>query len=179
MLSKQNIPNALTYFRVVILPFFIAAYYLPAPANWWVMFALFALASISDFFDGHLARKWNAYSDVGRALDPVADKLQVAVALLVLLLEDRAHIAAVAIILCRELWVAGLREALAGRSVVHVSKLAKWKTTSQMVAITILLLASFLPYALTAGTVILWVSVGLTLITGYGYTVASMKTLRS
>lgn len=141
------------------------------------MFGLFAYASFSDFLDGYLARKWNAHSDVGRALDPVADKLLVAVALLILLLEARAHVVAVSIILCRELWVAGLREALAGRSVVHVSKLAKWKTATQMVAITLLLLASFVPYAYDAGTAVLWISVALTAITGWGYTMASLKIL--
>ena len=179
MFSKTHIPNALTYSRILVIPLFVAAYYFPDPMRWWVMFGLFAFASISDFLDGYLARKWNAYSDVGRALDPVADKLIVAVALLILMIEGRAHVIVVSIILCRELWVAGLREALAGRSVVHVSKLAKWKTATQMVAITVLLLGSFVPHAFSAGTALLIISALLTVITGWGYSVASLKILRS
>ena len=178
MLNKKQIPNALTYGRVALIPIFIAAYYLPEATKWQAMFALFALASLTDFLDGYLARKWKVESAVGRALDPVADKLLVAVALLILCIEQRAHVIAVAMILCRELWVAGLREALAGRSVVHVSNLAKWKTATQMLAIAALLLAGIVPYTFTVGTALLAISVLLTVITGWGYTRASWKVLK-
>ena len=178
MLKRKSIPNALTYLRMMVIPLFIGAAYLPLPQSQIILPSLFVLASISDFLDGYLARKWQVVSEIGRALDPVADKLLVAVALLVVMQQGHAPMIAVAIILCRELWVAGLREALAGRSVVHVSVLAKWKTATQMVAITLLLLAWKDDLVLLIGQLSLWLSVALTLITGWGYSRASLPLLR-
>ncbi len=178
MFAKKDIPNQLTYLRIAIIPLYVAAYYLPEDSRYLTQFALFALASITDFFDGYLARKWNVMSNVGRALDPVSDKLIVAVALIILMLDNRAHFIAVSLIICREIWVAGLREALAGATVVHVSKLAKWKTATQMIAICALLLGGLVPYAYEAGDILLWVATALTVITGYQYSKVCLKALR-
>ncbi len=137
---KQHIPNILTISRIAVIPLFVGAFYLDAAQYGWLPLALFLYAAITDFFDGYLARKWQAESDIGRVLDPIADKLLVAAALLVFidinLIEGPILTSCVVIIICRELFVSGLREALENKGVtIHVTKLAKWKTTMQMVAV--------------------------------------------
>ncbi|MEQ8701139.1 MAG: CDP-diacylglycerol--glycerol-3-phosphate 3-phosphatidyltransferase, partial [Bauldia litoralis] len=142
----------------------------------WVCLALFALASFTDFLDGWLARARDQITDFGRFLDPIADKILVAAALVMLAASGRlgelGEIAAV-IILCREFVIAGLREFLAGDDVaVPVSQLAKWKTAAQMVAIGFLLVGPGAPEAVPAvaiGEGLLWLAAALTVITGAGY----------
>ncbi|MEO1745591.1 MAG: CDP-diacylglycerol--glycerol-3-phosphate 3-phosphatidyltransferase, partial [Pseudomonadota bacterium] len=137
----------------------------------------FAIASITDFFDGYLARKWNETSNIGRMLDPIADKLLVSVVLLLLAAEGTVagwSLWAAVIILCREILVSGLREYLASLKVsVPVSQLAKWKTTAQLVAIGFLLVGPagdrFMPYVTEIGLALLWISALVTLYTGYDY----------
>ena len=143
---------------------------------------LFALASITDFFDGYLARAWNQQSAFGRFLDPLADKLLVSSALLMLVAVGRISghsVIAAVVILCREVLVSGLREFLAELQViVHVTTLAKYKTFIQMSALAFLLLgdaADSLFPAVTIGVVLLWVAALLTVVTGTDYLWSGMK----
>jgi len=142
-----NLPNSLTWLRIWLIPLFVAVFYLP---DGWVpkhqinliATALFALASVTDWLDGWLARRLDQTSAFGAFLDPVADKLMVAAALLVLVDLDRAGIAASLIIIGREIAISALREWMAkeGKSgSVAVSFVGKLKTTAQMLAILLLL----------------------------------------
>lgn len=142
-----NLPNALTWLRIGLIPLFVAVFYLP---DGWVpshainltATVLFVLASVTDWLDGWLARRLNQMSAFGAFLDPVADKLMVAAALIVLVDLQRAGIAASLIIIGREIAISALREWMAkeGRSrSVAVSYIGKLKTTAQMIAITLLL----------------------------------------
>jgi len=176
--SKQTllqVPNLLTLGRVLIVPFFVAAFWLPAPAVYWVTFCLFAIASATDWFDGWLARRNDLVSDFGRFLDPIADKILVAAALVMLVATSRlseASIIAVLVILVRELVVSGLREFLAGAVIVPVSKLAKWKTAVQMIAIAVLLISGAAAdnlRLLLIGEALLWFAALLTAVTGAAY----------
>ncbi|MCW5773898.1 MAG: CDP-diacylglycerol--glycerol-3-phosphate 3-phosphatidyltransferase [Rhodospirillaceae bacterium] len=170
-----NLPNILTFGRIAAVPLLIAVFYLPAPAANWAALAVFAAASITDFVDGWLARRWQVESDLGKVLDPIADKLLVAAALFMLAAFDRLSIpsivAAIAI-LGREILVSGLREFLAGRATLPVTLLAKWKTTVQMVALAVLLLGPAAPWGVPAqsiGEAGLWLAAIMTLITGWDY----------
>lgn len=172
----RTLPNYLTLGRVLLIVPFTAAFWLPAPAGWWVALALFLLASVTDFFDGWLARRSGQTSDFGRFLDPVADKLLVVAALVLLVAfgaVQQVHVVAVILILLREVSVSALREFLAARQiVVHVTSLAKWKTTTQLIAIAVLLAAGGLPAAWRidiAGIVLLWLAAALTVWTGAEY----------
>lgn len=176
---KQHIPNALTLSRYVTVPLFLGAWYLPAPWGNWLPLALMLLACASDFLDGYLARKWQVQSELGRLLDPNADKLLIAVALVMLASDNQASPVAVGLILCRELFISGLREFMAERKItIHVTQLAKWKTTSQMIAVIILLIGHGVGMSLFVGEMFLWLATGLTLWTGIHYSKA-LLTLRS
>jgi len=170
-----NLPNMLTLSRILSLPLFVGAFYLEGAAAYWTSFAIFALAGITDFFDGYLARAWQQQSGFGRFLDPIADKLLIAVAIVMLVAFDRVAGLAVLpalVILCREILVSGLREFLAEiRISVPVSYLAKWKTAVQMVAIGLLLLGDVMP-SLPLGEIGafgIWAAAVFTLITGFDY----------
>ncbi|WP_068315229.1 CDP-diacylglycerol--glycerol-3-phosphate 3-phosphatidyltransferase [Polycladidibacter hongkongensis] len=172
-----NLPNVLTYLRIAAVPAVVVCFYFPGHTARWVALAIFALAAITDFFDGYLARAWQQQSALGRMLDPIADKLLVSVCLLVLTwrgtIGDISVIAAL-IILCREILVSGLREFLAELRVsVPVTKLAKWKTTLQLLALGFLLAGpagdAVLPYTSQIGVALLWGAAILTLYTGYDY----------
>lgn len=172
MLKKNNLPNLLTYARFACALLLVGAWYLPAPWGLWLPLALVIFASISDFFDGYLARKWQVQSDIGRLLDPNADKLLMAAAMILLASVSLASPAAVVLIMCRELFVSGLREYMAEKNIViHVTKLAKCKTATQMVAVIVLLYAYGCGCELTAqlGGGLLWLATALTLITGWDY----------
>jgi cardiolipin synthase len=171
-----SLPNLLTFSRIAVIPLVVATFYVPGNDSQWVAAALFAAAGITDWLDGHFARRWKQQSEIGRFLDPIADKLLVAAALF--MLAAFARISALAIfpalvILSREILVSGLREYLAGLRVrVPVSKLAKWKTGIQMVAIGILLVGNAGPAALpveAVGELLLWIAALLTMVTGYDY----------
>lgn len=140
----MNIPNLLTVLRVALIPVFILFFYLPFAWSYMAASAVFALAAVTDWFDGYLARRWEQSTPFGAFLDPVADKLMVAVAL-VLLVEEHANLwlsLPAVIIIGREIVVSALREWMAelgARAHVAVSNLGKWKTAAQMVALIILL----------------------------------------
>jgi len=140
----MNIPNLLTVLRVLLIPVFIALFYLPFSWSYWAASGVFALASATDWLDGYLARRLGQSTPFGAFLDPVADKLMVAVAL-VLLVEEHASLwltLPAMIIIGREIVVSALREWMAelgARAQVAVSRLGKWKTAAQMAALIILL----------------------------------------
>ena len=177
-----NLPNLLTLFRIVVIPLMVAAFFLDFPVANWVSFTLYTAACITDYFDGWLARAWNQVSPLGRFLDPIADKLLIAAALLMLVAKGpivgHAVVAAV-VIMCREVLVSGLREFLAELRVsVPVSKLAKWKTTVQMLALGFLMVGRASPATIPAediGLWCLWLAAALTLVTGYDYLRAGLK----
>jgi cardiolipin synthase len=173
-----NLPNVLTYGRVVAVPVVVICMFWPEE-YWmrWVALGVFAVAGITDYFDGYLARAWSQQSALGRMLDPIADKLLVAACLL-MLVADRTisswSIWAAIVILSREILVSGLREYLAELRVsVPVSAIAKWKTTLQLVAVGFLIAGpageAVLPGTTLIGLVLLWIAAVLTLWTGWDY----------
>ena len=171
-----SIPNLLTLSRIVAIPALVAAFFLDPPLANWVVLGLFVAAALTDWLDGYIARARGEVSGLGRFLDPVADKLLVAATLLMLVYVDRISgmlILPALVILCREIMVSGLREFLAELSVsVPVSRLAKWKTMVQMVAIGFLIVGDAAPPAIPAmliGIIGLWVAAIFTMYTGYDY----------
>src|SRR5471030_3328254 len=194
------LPNALTIMRIVLVPIFVVAFVIPGDAARLVAFAVFALAGISDWLDGFAARKLKAGSDFGRMLDPIADKVLVAVALMMLVAEQAftrnpatgtlsmLRLVPALIILSREILVSGLREFLAGTRVsVPVTAIAKFKTAVQMIAIGAMILtpmaseyAPDLPGKTYTGIayILLWVAAALTVYTGVIYFKNGMAYLR-
>ena len=176
-----KIPNYLTIGRIIIVPFFVLAYYLPGFYGDIIPLVLFLIASFTDFLDGLLARMYKEESKLGELLDPVADKIIVAAALILLVMDQTIknyEVVAAIIILTREILISGLREFLAkGKIKMPVSNLAKLKTFLQMFSIAILLtgetgnkIINFQDYnAQTIGIIFLWFSAFLTLYTGYDY----------
>ena len=177
----KKIPNILTIGRIIIVPFFVLAFYLPGFYGDLTAFALFVVASFTDFLDGMLARMMGEESKLGELLDPIADKIIVATALILLVMSGTIRhyeVIAAIIILTREILISGLREFLAiGQIKLPVTNLAKLKTFLQMVAISLLLtgetgnkILNFQDYnAQTIGIILLWLSAFLTLYTGYEY----------
>ena len=179
-----SLPNVLTYLRIAAVPAFVACLtLLEGHTARQMAFAVFVGACVTDWLDGYLARIWSQQSALGRMLDPIADKLLVGTALLMLVHDntiDGVSIWAAVIVLCREILVSGLREYLAELNVkVHVTWLAKWKTTVQMVALAILLIGpTLVPYhmgLMKIGTGCLWLAAILTLWTGYDYLKAALR----
>jgi cardiolipin synthase len=172
-------PNLLTGARILAVPALVAAFYVPGDFGKWVTCVLFTAAAVTDFFDGYLARSWSMQSPLGRMLDPIADKLLVGAAILMLVHFDRAPILPALIILCREILVSGLREFLAEVQVgLPVSRLAKWKTGVQMTALGFLLAGTAAPWWLFAemvGTWGLWLAAVITLVTGFDYLYVSLR----
>ena len=178
---KFKFPNYLTIGRIIIFPVFVFTYYLPGFYGDVIPFALFVLASFTDFLDGLLARMYKEESKLGELLDPIADKIIVATALILLVMDGTIknyEVIAAIIILTREILISGLREFLAkGKINLPVSNLAKTKTFLQMFAISALLtgetgnkIINFQDYnAQTIGIILLWLSAFLTLYTGYEY----------
>ena len=179
-----NLPNLLTISRIVVIPVIFLTVYIHS--LWWGLFAavLFIIASITDYFDGYLARARGEVSAFGRLLDPIADKLLVASALVVLLakpgmLVTKLSFIPIIVILCRELLVSGLREFLMEVKIgMPVTRLAKWKTGFQMTALSMLLLKGFWYWG-GIGEVLLWIAGVLTFITGYQYFQKSLDYIRS
>ena len=177
----KKIPNILTIGRIILVPFFVLAFYLPGFYGDLTAFAIFVIASFTDFLDGMLARMMKEESKLGELLDPIADKIIVATALILLVMDGTIRhyeVIAAIIILTREILISGLREFLAkGQIKLPVSNLAKLKTFLQMLAISLLLtgetgnkILNFQDYnAQTIGIILLWFSSFLTLYTGYDY----------
>jgi cardiolipin synthase (CMP-forming) len=188
-----SLPNLLTYGRILAVPALVAVMFVDRPPtvgpHWldypnWVALGVFIAACITDFFDGYLARMWQQQSSLGRMLDPIADKLLVGAALVMLVANGTIagwSIWAAIIILSREILVSGLREYLAELRVkVAVTRLAKWKTTVQMTAIGFLIAGdagdALVPgFATRTGLALLWIAALVTLYTGYDYFKAGLK----
>ena len=177
-----SLPNLLTYGRIAAVPVVVLCLYfqeVPRNGEWlrWVALAVFIAAGVTDYLDGYYARVYNQQSAFGRMLDPIADKLLVASCLLMLTADSsiQGHtLWAAIVILCREILVSGLREYLAALRVsVPVSRLAKWKTTVQLVAIGFLLAGEagdqIVPYVTIIGLALLWISAIVTIYTGWDY----------
>ena len=172
-------PNLLTIARIAVIPLVVLCFYFPGEAPRYVACALFTAAAITDYLDGYLARSWRQQSPFGRWLDPIADKLLVAATILMLVGLDRAPLLPSLVILLREITVSGLREYMAEVSVgLPVSRLAKWKTAVQMVAIGVLIVGDAGPHLLpvrAVGELGLWLAAALTLVTGYDYLRAGVR----
>ncbi|MDF2619754.1 MAG: CDP-diacylglycerol/glycerol-3-phosphate 3-phosphatidyltransferase [Xanthobacteraceae bacterium] len=176
------LPNLLTYGRCVAVPLVAACLFwsdILEGGLWlrWMALAIYIVAAITDFFDGYLARVWSQQSAIGRMLDPIADKLLVSTSLLMLASDGTIRgwsMWAAIVILCREILVSGLREFLAELRVsVPVTRLAKWKTTAQLVAVAVLLAGpaadKLVPGITLFGLILLWIAALLTLYTGWDY----------
>ena len=180
--GAMSVPNMLTYARIAAVPVVVGCIYVQSIMDgplWlrWAALAVFIAAGVTDFLDGYYARIWQQHSAFGRMLDPIADKLLVSSCLLVLAADETIRswsIWPAVVILCREILVSGLREYLAALRVsVPVTKLAKWKTTIQLVAIGFLMAGRgrrpVLPYTSQIGIVLLWISAIFTIYTGWDY----------
>ncbi len=195
--EMMSLPNILTLSRIVAIPLLAFLLWWPDwEAGYLMAFVLYSLMGITDYFDGYLARSSGTVSKLGVFLDPIADKIMVASVILVLTAQGvlrgpyvgDMHVIAGLIILTREIAVSGLREFLGGLQVsVPVSKLAKWKTTFQIVALGSLILGQALPgwtvmvggleanVPHTVGLATLWAAAVLTLITGWDYLRVGLK----
>jgi cardiolipin synthase len=183
-----TLPNLLTLSRILAVPILVFLLWAPRPLDYGITFVLYCLVGITDYFDGYLARAQGTVSRLGQFLDPIADKIMV-VAVIVMLVArpSRAgaviipdwHLIPALIILLREIIVSGLREFLASLQVsVPVSKLAKWKTTLQLISLGALILAGALPHwpwVLQLGLISLWSAAALTLVTGWDYLRVGLK----
>lgn len=174
-----NIPNILTIFRIVSVAAIVVCFYFAGETARWVALGIYFVAGITDFLDGYIARKWDMQSDLGRMLDPIADKLLISIVLIMLAAYGTINmgnysIIPAVIILSREILLSGLREYLAQLHInMPVSYLAKWKTTVQMVSLGFLLAGTagdqVLPYNTEIGLTLLWLAAALTVYTGYDY----------
>ena len=181
---KNNLANILTIVRLVLLPVIIGLFYLEATWGGFAMFlcfVLYAIASITDYFDGYIARKMNQVTAFGTFLDPISDKIFVSILLLMLVAFGKINgvwILLVVVIFSREFLVSGLREYLGPKNItVPVTFLAKWKTFAQMFAIAFLILTGYAPYAQEIGLVLLSAATLLTVITGAHYMIKGLKHL--
>jgi CDP-diacylglycerol--glycerol-3-phosphate 3-phosphatidyltransferase len=183
-----TLPNLLTLSRIFAVPILVFLLWKPTPLDYAITFVLYCIVAITDYFDGYLARAQGQISRLGQFLDPIADKIMVAAVIIMLVSSRRDsgepiihgfHIVPALVILLREMIVSGLREFLAPLHVsVPVSKLAKWKTTFQLVALGALILAGAVPdreWVHQVGLVSLWVAALLTMVTGWGYLRTGIK----
>ena len=178
-----SLPNLLTLSRIFAVPILVFLLWKPAPWDYGITFVLFCIVGITDYFDGYLARAQGQISKLGQFLDPIADKIMVAAVIIMLCASRKAdgdapiiqdfNIIPALIILLREIIVSGLREFLAELKVsMPVSRLAKWKTTFQLVSLGALILGGATPaqpWVHAMGVVSLWTAAALTLVTGYDY----------
>ncbi len=179
-----SLPNVLTYARILAIPAMSLCFLLlKNDTGRWLALGIYLAACVTDWLDGYLARVWDQQSALGRMLDPIADKLLVGTTLMLLVYDntiDGLTIAAAIIILCREILVSGLREFLAELNVkIHVTQLAKWKTTLQMTALGVLIAGPagdrLLMGVTHVGVALLWAAALLTLWTGYDYLKAAVQ----
>lgn len=179
---NKNVPNILTIARLVMLPFLVGVMLIPAPWALWTAFGIYIAGAVTDFLDGYIARKYNLASDFGALFDPIADKVFVMAAMIMLI--AIGHIGgvwtvAVIIILAREFLVSALREFLGPRNIkLPVTKLAKWKTTTQMIAVGILIPSPLIPFGFEAGLAFLAAATILTLITGTIYLQSALQHIK-
>jgi cardiolipin synthase len=184
--SIYNIPNLLCLFRIAVIPVMLLLFYCDGPVTVWINVALFALAGISDYLDGVIARAWNQTTVLGKFLDSSTDKMLVGAALFLLVAFERldgAWLIPAAIIYLREILVAGVREFMAIYNVVvPVSRLGKWKLTMQVVSIAFLIPGHYgntvLPYSYDIGRVLFLVATVITVLSGWNYTYEAWKNIK-
>lgn len=182
-LIMQHLPNILTFIRMALIPIIIGLFFISTAWAAWTALTLYTVACITDFLDGWIARKFNVTSPMGTFLDPISDKIFIASLLIVLADFDRIDgiysIPAI-IILMREFLVSGLREFLGPKNIqLPVSKLAKWKTTVQMIALGFLVVGDYgnvvLPHTLVYGHILITIAAILTVMTGWRYVCEGIK----
>jgi len=184
MNKKLTIPNIITFVRIILIPLILYLLFSDDPKIVLIAGLLFIISSVSDFFDGYLARTLNQTSKLGILLDPIADKLLIA-SVIIVLIETRViseiHVIPAIIILLREIAISGLREFLANyNQKVPVTNLAKIKTTIQMVSLSILILSMGYDFNNTiwnAGLITLWLSAIITIFSGYSYIKKGLKVI--
>ena len=183
MIKLKNIPNILTISRLLCCPLWLLLFYFDL---YIFCLILIVYSGVTDFLDGFLARKYNATSIIGKALDPIADKIFTSTVLITFIVDSRANFIIVSAIIIRELMVSGLREALSNYNksyLLEVTFLAKIKTASQFLAIFILALVplniSFSNTIYSFGTIFLYLTAILTVYTGYKYVIISIKELKN
>lgn len=174
----MNLPNKLSIARVLCIPAIVVLLYFREPACRLAAAGLFILGCVTDFLDGHIARKHNLVSDFGKFIDPVADKLLVLTTLIMLIHLGMMDAWIVIVILCRELAVDGLRMvAVTKGQVIAAGKLGKWKTACQMVLISAMLIFDLSVWQVWPVTVLAAVVVLLTLASGVDYFVRNASVL--
>ena len=182
MAKIYTIPNIITFIRIFLIPIILYLLFSENPNIVLIAGLLFIVSSVSDYFDGYLARTLNQSSKLGTLLDPIADKLLIASVIVVLVdtgVISNIHVVPAIIILLREIAISGLREFLAKLNTdMPVSKLAKYKTTFQMVSLSILIIS--LGFELNdllwnIGLLTLWIAAIITLLSGYNYMVKGLK----
>ena len=182
MAKIYTIPNIITFIRIFLIPIILYLLFSENPNIVLIAGLLFIISSVSDYFDGYLARTLNQSSKLGTLLDPIADKLLIASVIVVLVdtgVISNIHVVPALIILLREIAISGLREFLAKLNTdMPVSKLAKYKTTFQMVSLSILIIS--LGFELNdllwnIGLITLWIAAIITLLSGYNYMLKGLK----
>lgn len=176
----MNLPNKLTILRMALVPVFVVFLMLDGVWAQYAAAAVFALASLTDYLDGHYARAHNMVTDFGKLMDPMADKLLVMAALVGLVAQGRAPYVAVMVLLGREFVISGIRLVAASRGVVIAAdRLGKYKTVTQMIAILLLILGAGLGgAALIAGEILLWASVALSVASCASYIVKNSEVFK-
>ena len=182
MAKIYTIPNIITFIRIILIPIILYLLFSENPNIVLLAGGLFIISSISDYFDGYLARVLNQSSKLGTLLDPIADKLLIASVIVVLVdtnVISNLHVIPAIIILLREIAISGLREFLAKMNTdMPVSRLAKYKTTFQMVSLSILIISlgfQLNDFLWSLGLVTLWIAAIITLLSGYNYMAKGLK----
>ena len=177
----MTLPNILTFIRLALIPVIIGLLYMGTIWATWLALVLYIAGALTDFLDGWIARKYDQVTELGKMMDPIADKIFVSVIMLTLMAIQRIDgvwALVVMIIVCREFIVAGLREYLGPKNIkLPVTVLAKWKTTAQMIATGILIVAPLIPFGYTLGLSLLAIAGLLTIMTGTIYMKAGLKSL--
>ena len=174
----MNLPNKLTMFRVILIPFFIVFLLIPiTPYDKWIALAIFVIASLTDLLDGKIARKYNLVTNFGKFMDPLADKLLVCSALICLIELDKIPSWMVIIIIAREFIISGFRLVASDNGVViAASYFGKFKTTFQMLAVCLMI--ADLPALHVVTQVVLWIAVILTVVSLIDYMVKNKSVMK-
>lgn len=181
-MAIYTIPNLLTFFRILVIPAIVSSLYAGTFLGDWIAFAFYVVAGITDFFDGYIARSMMQTSMLGRFLDPIADKLLVSTILIICVGLGRLdgwNLIPVILIVCREIFISGLREFLADYHIhMPVNQLGKWKTTLQLIALGFLVVFPSTPSSWmigSIGVVLLWLSTILTVWSGIEYMRSALR----
>jgi cardiolipin synthase len=182
----RNLPNILTASRILLLPVLVALFFMPGEWTAWTALGIYIICCLTDFLDGYVARSMQTTSKLGTFLDPISDKIFIATLLIVLVGFDRLPdlwMIPTIVIMARELLISGLREFLGPQNIqVPVSKLAKWKTTVQMVALGFLIIGDYgdrlIPNTLFIGQCGIAVAAVITIITGWNYLKAGFQHIK-